>query len=109
MPTDEDAARSRADELPTPDESTLWLVSFGDDDDREMRAPEIAQALRRGEIRGDTIVWREGLPEWVTINSVPLLARLLVTSGETRAAPAVIGKIPLVQREERAKTAEAPV
>jgi hypothetical protein len=109
---DEEASRSRTEELPTPDESTLWLVSFGDDDDREMRAPEIAQALRRGEIRADTIVWREGLPEWVTIDSVPLLARLLVTSGETRAAPAVIGKIPLVQREDRPKPAEfapAPV
>ena len=112
---DDDPARSQTDELPPPDESTLWLVSFGDDDDREMRSPEIAQALRKGEIGADTIVWREGLPEWVAINTVPMLARLLVTSGETRAAPAaVLGKIPLVQREDRSKSgpasaAETPV
>jgi hypothetical protein len=100
---DEDSAQSHADEPSPPDESTLWLVSFGDDDDREMRSPEIAQALRRGEIGADTIVWREGLPEWVALGTIPMLARLLVTSGETRAAPAaVLGKIPLVQREERA-------
>ncbi|HEX4338633.1 MAG TPA: GYF domain-containing protein [Polyangiaceae bacterium] len=106
---DEDTARSQ-DELPPPDESTLWLVSFGEEDDREMRAPEIAQSLRRGEIRADTIVWREGLPEWVPLSTIAMLARLLVTSGETRAAPAaVLGKVPLAQREERAKPNPAPV
>lgn len=78
-------------------------MSFADDDDREMRAPDIASALRRGEIRGDTIVWREGLPEWVALSSVPLLAKLLVNTGETRTAPVAVAKIPLVQREQTAQ------
>jgi hypothetical protein len=99
-PTDEPLPGAPADETPPPDDSTLWLVSFGETDDREMRAPEIAAALRRGEIKSDTIVWREGLSDWVSIANVPLLARLLPSTGETQGAPAVIGKVPLVRREE---------
>jgi hypothetical protein len=72
------------------DEGILWLVSFSDDDDRELRPPDIAEALRRGEIDGETIVWRDGLEDWAPLGSIPSLARLLPASGETANAPLVV-------------------
>lgn len=65
----------------SPDEAdpneTLWLVSYADDDDREMTAVQIFHAMRRGEIDDGTIVWRDGMPEWQAINEVPSLQRAL--------------------------------
>ncbi len=85
---------SHDDDLPTrprpaaDDDATLvWLVSFADEDDRELTAPQIAEALVRGDITRDTIVWRQGFEDWVTLASVPSLARLVPSSGETAAAP----------------------
>jgi hypothetical protein len=72
------------------DDGILWLVSFADDDDRELRPPDIAAALRRGEIDAETIVWREGIEDWAPLGSIPSLARLLPSSGETANAPLVI-------------------
>jgi hypothetical protein len=54
-----------------PDSSEdLWLVSYADDDDRELTANQIAAALERGEIDANTIVWRDGMPEWKAIAEV---------------------------------------
>lgn len=61
---------------PDPNE-TLWLVSYADDDDREMTAQQIFQAMRRGEIDGDTIVWRDGMAEWQAISDVHALQQAL--------------------------------
>ncbi len=56
---------------------TLWLVSYAEDDDREMTAEQIFQAMRRGEIDGETIVWRDGMPEWQAIVDVDTLQRAI--------------------------------
>jgi hypothetical protein len=71
----------------------LWLVSFGDEDDRELLPSQIATALRQGQIDGTTIVWRDGLPDWLPISSVPSLATLIPTSGETTTAPIAIANL----------------
>jgi hypothetical protein len=68
-------------------DEAVWLVSFSDDDDRELTPSAIAEALVRGEIDVDTIVWREGLPDWVQLSTVPSLSRLIPSSGETATAP----------------------
>jgi hypothetical protein len=68
----------------------LWLVSFGDEDDRELLPSQIATALRQGQIDGATIVWRDGLADWLPIASVPALAALIPTTGETTTAPIAI-------------------
>jgi hypothetical protein len=75
-----------------PDPPTVWLVSYADDDDRELAAPEIADALRRGDITPQTIVWTDGMSDWLPIADVPELSKLLPSSGETAGAPAVIAK-----------------
>ncbi len=71
----------------TGSDEAVWLVSFSDEDDRELTPSAIAEALVRGEIDVDTIVWREGLPDWVQLSTVPSLARLIPSSGETATAP----------------------
>lgn len=83
---------------PGDDASTVWLVAFSDDDDRELRASQIAEALRLGEIHADTIVWREGAAEWLPLARVPELAKLLPSSGETATAPLVVPNPALLRR-----------
>lgn len=58
---------------PDHSDDDLWLVSYADDDDRELTAVQIAAALERGEIDANTIVWRDGMPEWRAIAEVESL------------------------------------
>ncbi len=62
---------------------SLWLVSYADDDDREMTPPQIYQALRRGEIDMDTIVWRDGMPDWLPISEISALKTAIERVGKT--------------------------
>jgi hypothetical protein len=88
-----------AEKTPTPpvaphDDQDLWLVSYSDDDDREMSALQIAAALTRGEIDANTIVWRDGMAEWKAIAEVDVLKEQLqkVASPENaRKRSTVIG------------------
>jgi F0F1-type ATP synthase assembly protein I len=54
-------------------DGNLWLVSYSDEDDREMTALQIAAALSRGELDANTIVWRDGMPDWLAIAEVEVL------------------------------------
>jgi hypothetical protein len=55
----------------------LWVVSYGEDDDRELTTPQIAAELAAGKITALTIVWRESMPEWLPISGVTELAQYL--------------------------------
>jgi hypothetical protein len=55
----------------------LWAVSFGDDDDRELTETQIAEEARRGNLRRDMLVWRDGMDSWLPLGRVPELAGLL--------------------------------
>ena len=57
----------------------LWVVSYGEDDDRELTEKQIAAELSRGKINATTIVWREEMPEWLPISGVVELAKYLPT------------------------------
>lgn len=63
--------------VPLADASSAWTVSFDYEDDRELDRNQIAGALERGEIDAETIVWREGMEEWLPIAQVRALADLL--------------------------------
>lgn len=54
----------------------LWVVSFGDDDDRELTVAQVKKALENGEINRETLVWNTSLDEWLMLGEVPALAAL---------------------------------
>lgn len=54
-------------------EEQLWLVSYSDDDDRELTTSEIVQALRREEITLYSLCWCEGMAEWQPIANIEAL------------------------------------
>jgi hypothetical protein len=62
-------------EAPSPADPDLWVVSYGEDDDRELTELQIAEELERGNITLSTIVWQEGMPEWLPISGVRLLSK----------------------------------
>jgi hypothetical protein len=93
QPLETSAANAQEDEA-----TVVWLVSYADDDDRELSVPQIAEALLRGEINGETIVWRQGAADWLPLAKVPALAKLLSSGGETAAAPVVAPNATLLRR-----------
>ncbi|HEY6557471.1 MAG TPA: GYF domain-containing protein [Polyangiaceae bacterium] len=60
----------------------LWIVSYAEDDDRELTVLQIRSALVRGEVTRDSLVWQEGMPEWIAMGQVPELAAILPRAGE---------------------------
>jgi hypothetical protein len=61
-----------------------WLVSYADDDDREMTATEIFRALGTGEIDMESIAWRDGMAEWQAIGEIAALRAELERVAGTR-------------------------
>ncbi|MEN9580354.1 MAG: hypothetical protein RJA70_3363 [Pseudomonadota bacterium] len=66
--------------------SVVWLVSYADDDDRELSARQISDALGRGEIDPGTIVWRDGMADWQPISDLPELKEQLKAFANETAA-----------------------
>ena len=60
----------------TSDDELYWLVSFAESDDRELSRSGIEAALGRGEITHQTIVWRDGMNDWLPIADTPALKAL---------------------------------
>ena len=58
----------------------LWVVSFADDDDRELTVGQLKKAFEGGEINTETLVWNTSLDEWRSIAEVPELVELLGAS-----------------------------
>ncbi len=77
--------------------ATIWAVSFGDNDDRELTESQIAKELRDGTINGRTIVWTQGMPDWKAIADVPELAKHVVA----RVIPPPSRELPTPPRRAR--------
>lgn len=67
------------DQMPIslPPVAGLWVVSFGDDDDRELTVGQIKKALEAGEIDQETLVWNTSLDEWLMLGQAPTLKELV--------------------------------
>jgi hypothetical protein len=55
-------------------EEPLWAVDYPDGQDREFTTAEVIAELERGAIGGATLVWRDGMAEWLELSQVPELA-----------------------------------
>jgi uncharacterized RDD family membrane protein YckC len=53
-----------------------------------IEAPVIMEWARAGRIGGDTLLWRDGLPQWITAGALPELAPYLATPANTYYTPA---------------------
>ncbi len=64
-------------DLASPEEAVDWHVTVGLDDTRGMTVAEVVEAYRRRVVTEDTLVWRDGLPDWRPVREVDeLLAAL---------------------------------
>jgi hypothetical protein len=90
---DEDPPTQRPSAQISDDE--FWLVSYAEDDDRELTTKEIVAAMKRGEITLSTLIWRDGMGEWQTIASIDELrsrAGFIVQPFLTDAPPRPAGE-----------------
>jgi hypothetical protein len=61
-----------------PSEGALWAVdSGGTGDDRELDDMTIGREIATGKLSATTLVWRDGMSDWLEIGKIPQLARLL--------------------------------
>lgn len=97
------------EEAPAPDPN-LWVVSYGEDDDRELTEKQIAAELIKGHVTLSTIVWQEGMDEWLPISGVKILAKYAPTQKPApmrQVKPALATKAAQPARSAAAATATA--
>jgi hypothetical protein len=107
-------------EAPGAASDTLWAVDSQGGDDRELTDAEIAAEIAAGRIAADTLVWHEGMDEWLEVEKIPSLAKLLpkhaappqeperTKSPELGAPRARLGSAPLLERTPDAPDAMTP-
>ncbi len=71
------------------DSADLWVVSFDAEDDRELNTAQLLDAIAKGTVTRDNIVWREGMKDWLPINRVPELAKSLKQEHAPTPQPAI--------------------
>jgi hypothetical protein len=67
----------------------LWVVSFDTEDDRELSTSQLLDAIAKGTVTRDNIVWREGMTDWLPINRVPELTKSLKQEHTAQPQPAI--------------------
>jgi hypothetical protein len=67
----------------------VWAVDYPDGQDREFTMPEVVAELERGAINGTTLVWRDGMAEWLELAQVPELRGSLAEIEAKKKAAAV--------------------
>jgi GYF domain 2 len=49
----------------------VWAVEHPDGQDREFTTPEVLAELERGAVNGQTLLWRDGMAEWLELGQIP--------------------------------------
>jgi hypothetical protein len=70
----EPAAAPAPEPAAAPAGEPLWAVDYPDGQDREFTTAEVIAELERGAVIGSTLVWRDGMAEWLEVHQVPELA-----------------------------------
>jgi predicted Zn finger-like uncharacterized protein len=72
----ERAASGAAESKPAPAETQgTWYIVVEGEQVGPLAEPDIAARLARGEITGETLIWKEGLADWAQLSTVPELAQ----------------------------------
>ncbi len=67
----------------------LWAVDYPDGQDREFSTAEVIAELERGVVNGATLVWRDGMDEWLEVQQVAELAGELTKIEAKKKAAAI--------------------
>jgi hypothetical protein len=62
---------------PPPNASPQWTVVVAEDDTRMLSQTKLVELYQKGQVTGATLVWRDGMAEWLPVSSVPELAALV--------------------------------
>jgi hypothetical protein len=81
-----------------------WAVDSQSGDDRELSDAEMFAEIAAGRILADTLVWHEGMDEWLEVEKIPNLARHLPKPPEPQRL-----KSPELPGPPRARQASAPI
>jgi hypothetical protein len=65
-----------------------WYVVVEGEQVGPLAEPDIAARLGRGEITGESLVWKEGLADWVKLSAVPELEQMSSSQATPGAQPA---------------------
>jgi len=63
----------------------VWHLAIGNDQKGPFTAAEVKERSRRGEINGETFIWREGQADWKPLSDVPEFADV-ASQGRDRSA-----------------------
>jgi predicted Zn finger-like uncharacterized protein len=68
-------------------DAAVWHIVVDSGQVGPLPLSDVKTRLSQGQIRGDTLVWKDGLAEWVALSSVPELAPFVTsTEGESVSA-----------------------
>jgi len=91
---------------PLPPGREEWYLAVGSDDVGPMGLAELRLRIRRGEVGGDDLVWREGLASWEPVIRLP---EVRIALGEPRPRRRTIPPaLPRVRRQTVEDQAESP-
>jgi len=97
-----------AEARPAPAEDQgVWYVVVDGEQVGPLAEPDIASRVARGEITGDTLVWKDGLADWVKLSTVPELASVPAAAQESAPPAAEAGPARRESARMRAYASEA--
>ncbi len=65
----------------------IWFVYLTDHHEGPFSPAEVAEKAKQGLVSGQTLGWKDGMPEWIPVDSIPELAAALGSSAEAPPVP----------------------
>jgi hypothetical protein len=89
----------------------LWAVDYPDGQDREFTTAEVIAELERGAVDRATLVWRDGMAEWLEVHQVPELAGELtkIEAAKKKKAAAMAAAVAAAKNVGPVHTPRAPM
>lgn len=70
------------------DDQKIWFIYLTDHHEGPFTPAEIAEKATQGLVTGQSLVWKDGMPEWVALETVPELQSALGAGSAPAEAPA---------------------
>ena len=83
-----DAVKKSAESLDkTQDEAVIWFIALNDKATGPISAKMVAQYKSNGQVSDDTLVWKEGMLDWIALSSCSELLNLLHPKSKIKNIP----------------------